>query len=306
MNHRKTSNNDAFDSSLEETILKLYEVSSTTSADASEGASLNDVIDKIGISKFEDRIPLYDIKSNKIYLIYRDNVYNRIVYDNYRLVTPELIDQLPSNMKVFMSYYDLDILETTYYKVFYKSFIQNKYITDCVRPSYKSKLSHIRPYYQKDELYYLSIDWGKLEQNTDICEEIRDHDISAETLINHQIHIFKQKSVCLVKYYSLFGSYLINEYCRKTNCCIKTPLNKYVVDPILEHEIELMIKLIKKAPAIESYRKNSTQSMYRLIENDNFLSHLKIGDEYIDPSFMSTTRDPFSYQNNYEFFQAEK
>jgi len=296
-------NNEIFDvDSLEELILKLY-----------EGGVLLDNKTKIQISKFEERIPLYDIKSNKIYLIYRENVHNRIVYDHYRLLTHEIIEHLNNRMKIFIDQYDFDILESTYYKVFYASFISEKYITDCVRPSYKSGFSHIKPYYQRDELYYLSVDWNK----KDNCQLVQRHDISSETLINHQECIFKEKSVCLVKYYSLFGSYLINDYTRNTKCCLDRP-NPYSVNNVLEKQITLMMKLIKKAPPIlsatnvdvSSYLRRSTinvsheqanQTMYRLIETDEFMSHLKPGDIYTDPSFMSTTRNPFYYQNNYQF-----
>ncbi len=59
----------------------------------------------------------------------------------------------------------------------------------------------------------------------------------------------------------------------------------------LENQIKLMIKLIKNAP---SFLKSHT--VYRFVTRDEYLRHLKPGDIYTDPSFMSTTRNPFYYQ----------
>jgi hypothetical protein len=42
-------------------------------------------------------------------------------------------------------------------------------------------------------------------------------------------------------------------------------------------------------------------TVYRFVSKDSFISHLKIGEIYQDPSFISTTRNPFYYQNNYDF-----
>lgn len=264
--------------SIEELILKLY-----------EGAILKSEEIKRAISRYQERIPLYDIKSRKVYLIYQLNVYQRIVYDHYRLLSPDIIENLDTKMKTFMEQYDLNILENTYYKVFYSSFSKNNYLTNCVKPSYKSGFTHINPYYREDELHYLAIDWG-LTRDENICETVKKHDITSETLLQHQEYIFQKKSICLVKYYSLFGSYLMNRYLR---------LNKTNIDPIIEHQIQLMMKLIKKAPPITSA--SSKRAMYRLIENDSFMAKLLPGDIYTDPSFMSTTRNPFYYQNNYQF-----
>src|SRR5579885_3259697 len=93
---------------IEELILKLY-----------EGGILKDEETRKIISKYQERIPLYDIKSNNLYLIYRLNVYQRIIYGHYRLVSPSIIENLGSNMKTFINQYDLEILENTYYRVFY-------------------------------------------------------------------------------------------------------------------------------------------------------------------------------------------
>ncbi len=121
------------------------------------------------ISKYSDRIPMFDIKSNHIYLIYRDNVYPRLFYDNYRFVDKNFYDNILSieNPSVnekeiirILSYYDLEKLQKTYTKKFYESFVINNYVTSCQRPSYSSGMEHITPYYTLNELYYLAYDWN--------------------------------------------------------------------------------------------------------------------------------------------------
>ncbi len=53
---------------------------------------------KKAISSYTDRVPLYDISFNHIYLIHRDNVYPRINIDNYRFVDKNFFDDL-ANLK---------------------------------------------------------------------------------------------------------------------------------------------------------------------------------------------------------------
>ena len=36
------------------------------------------------ISKIDNKVPLYDVYSNNLFLIYKDNVYQRVVYNYYR------------------------------------------------------------------------------------------------------------------------------------------------------------------------------------------------------------------------------
>ena len=45
--------------------------------------------DIINLSKYEDKIPMYDIKSEKIYAINKKNLYNRLMISNYRFINNE-------------------------------------------------------------------------------------------------------------------------------------------------------------------------------------------------------------------------
>lgn len=65
---------------------------------------------------------------------------------------------------------------------------------------------------------------------------------------------------------------------------------------LLERVIRSMWELVNDSPAFD---KNYT--LYRFIHDDSYLKHLNIGDEFIDPSFISTTRDPFYRAETYKF-----
>ena len=49
---------------------------------------------KISISKIDYKIPLYDVNSKNIYIINRDRVYDRVVYQHYRFPDIYLVDKL--------------------------------------------------------------------------------------------------------------------------------------------------------------------------------------------------------------------
>ena len=277
-----------------------------------------DYIDQLkkSISQNESRIPLYDIYSNHIFLICWDNVYERITYDNYRFIDHKFISDLTSlknptendsDNARFLAYYDINELEKTYMKIFYKSFVINSYITRCRRPSFSSGMEHISAYYNMNELNFLAIDWNLTDRVTLdsdkldwLCKQISQYDISAQTLIDHQFYIYNTKSIGLVKHYSLFGSYYMNKYLRKTRCCLDSTDSNSTTDIIrnlyLENQIKIMIRAIKGAPAFEK-----SHTVYRFVDSDSYLQHLKIGDIYTDPSFMSTTRNPYYYKEHYAF-----
>lgn len=272
----------------------------------------NDI--RIDISKNKNRVPLYDIRSNHIFLIHWENVFQRIYSENYRFVDENFFSDLkkisaPTEMDIenerLLSYYDFDTLEKIYLKIFYKSFVVDSFITNCRRPSFYSGMDHISPYYNINEINYLAYDWNLTDKITydakeisQLCKNITKYDIPAKILIEHQLYIYDSKAMGLVKYYSLFGSYYMNVYLRKSGCCL--PIVKSYEEIIrnlyLENQIKIMIRLIKNAPAF-----STSHTVYRFVERDDYLKHLKIGDVYQDTSFMSTTRNPFYYKENYAF-----
>lgn len=269
---------------------------------------------KRDLSSYLGRVPLYDISSNLIYLIYWENVFPRIYTENYRFIDKHFYDDLKNlknltpndkeNLRI-LSHYDLDTLHQTYLQIFYDSFVVNSYITHCRRPSFSSVMEHIAPYYNINEINYLAYDWKLsnkiiLERSeiNELCKKVSQFDIPAQVLLDHQLYIYNSKAIGLVKHYSLFGSYYMNLYLRKFRCCLPNiHVNQYDIRNInLEKQIVTMMKLIRNAP---EFSKNYT--VYRFVERDEYLRHLKIGEVYQDPSFMSTTRNPFYYKENYAF-----
>lgn len=260
---------------------------------------------KIVVSKYSERLPLYDIRTDHVYLIHWLNVFERIYEEGYRIVDQEFFNELaklkdknPVQQRNYniLQWYDFDILDKTFFKVFYQSFVINSYITHCSKPSYNMNLPHIKPYYNSSELNYLGLDWGlidkvtydKAELNT-LCKQVKARDFTSDILIDHQFYIYKSKAIGLVKHYSLYGSYFMNVYLRKEKYAYK--------DLYLERQIDIMQKLISNAPALGT----TEHVLYRFVQLDSYLLHLKPGDVYIDPSFMSTTRNPFYSKENGTF-----
>jgi hypothetical protein len=122
----------------------------------------------------------------------------------------------------------------------------------------------------------------------ELCNIIRDNDISSDILLNHQVYIIKNNRIGAIQYYSVQGSYFLNQYLRDL-----IPY-KYK-NEVLEENIKLIWELINEAPAFDK-----SYTLYRFIQDDAHLKHLNIGDIYTDPSFISTTRDPFFRSDEYK------
>lgn len=279
---------------------------------------------KTALSKYDDRIPLYDVYSDNVYLISKSNVYDRVMHNYYRFPDKQFVEiyedklkdindsidkntetkekydkhQRYSKMLKFLSNYDLTILEETYLEVYYYYSNQTgKNLTLCIKPSFIPQLKHIAPYYTRSELINLALNQGIIqpsnlyytpEKVNKLCNKISKNDISAKILLNHQKYIRINKSIGMVQYYTLHGSFFMNKYLRNNPQQIKNKL--------LESNINFMAHLINSAPSFDN-----SYTLYRFVETDDYLSNLKPGGVYNDPSFMSTTRDPFYRSDYYKF-----
>ena len=310
---------------------------------------IEEIIDKIknNISKIDYKIPLYDEYHRNIFLISRNNVYNRVVYQYYRFPNKELLKTLKDRYKYhnkkfsrikssgkerslrdfkktskvhytkdekilkerelrklgymieFMNSFNIEILEDTYIKTFYNYANEvGKNITVCLRPSFLPHFRHIKPYYTRSELINLGLNMELIEVSNKyydqkeimkLCDSIVKLDIPSDTLLKHQNYMIENNKLGIIQYYSLQGSFFMNEYLREM-----APY-KYKND-ILEENIQSMWKLINEAPEF----KNS-YILYRFINTDNHLQNMKIGQNYITPSFLSTTRDPFYRPEEFKF-----
>lgn len=304
------------------------------------------------LSKINLKIPLYDVYNDNLYIIMRENVYNRVINQYYRIPNEELLNKLierkkdldPQIKKIekkniqgkikkmnlsdfekdktdykelhhdiflqrkhyklslminFLKSYNLEKLHSTYVNIFYHYANEvGKNITLCKRPSFLPHFRHINPYYTRSELINMALNMELIKPNNKyydakelryLCKKVSKNDINSNIILNHQIHIIKNNKIGIVKYYSMQGSYFMNRYLRQL---LPYPYK----NNLLEKLIASMWKLILSAPKFDK-----SYIVYRFIKDDGHLNHIKIGDEFITPSFISTTRNPFYSSEEYKF-----
>jgi len=281
---------------------------------------------KHSLSKIDIKIPLYDIKTDNMYLIDKCDIYDRVIRQQYRFPdnilykniikkkekysNKNILDETEKilnnriihKMDLIINYldnFDLNELENTYIRVFYFSDDISKNLTQCTRPSFNKNFSHINPYYSKTEIENLAknmeikiSDYKNLyesEKLIDLCEAVKLNDVSSNILLKHQKYMIEENKVGLIQYYTLHGSYNMNKYLR--NLEPYPYKNEY-----LETMIKSMWKLINNAPAFDK-----DYILYRFINNDEYLRDIEIGETFSDNGFTSTTRDPFYRSDLYKF-----
>lgn len=265
------------------------------------------------ISSIRNKIPLYDIYSKDVYLINAKNVYDRVMNDHYRFTDKKLFDELikllekidpetknknmillkkklEKNIK-FLKNFDLTVLENAYVNSFYyESNKVGKNLTTCIKKSFLPYLKNIKPYYSRSELINMGLNMGlikpdqtyyTIEKIEKLCSKVRKNDIGADILLLHQKYIEKNNGKYVVQFYSVYGSYYMNKYLRNLS-------GTETKNPALEKHIKKMWNLIVNAPPLDK-----EYIIYRFIEDDGYLAHLKIGDKFITKGFISCTRDPF-------------
>lgn len=256
------------------------------------------------LSKSDNFIPLFDIYSKNFYLINSDNVYNRVINFHYRLPSEKIVIKLKNTLEEiddksldhykeklqkninFIDNFDMNILEKNYYRLFYLSQPSNFEITSCQKPSFIPFIAQ-KPYYTKSELINLGLNMGiDLDDDIEnICKQVSNNDITANTILNHQIYI-KNTAKSYIQLYTLLGSYYWNFYIR--NECIR--------DIYVEKQIKILYNIIKDAPKLDK-----DYWVYRFVDNDEYLNHLKVNDIFDEQSFISTTRNPFYDTKNNTF-----
>ncbi len=277
------------------------------------------IIEKIKdyISSLEYKMPLFDIYTNNIYLINRENLFRRVNYNHYRFPNQSLVNELEKEFEQlkklkdddpiekrklrkyelminFMKSFNLKILEDTYYRMIYKySEELGKNIIFCKRPSFNKYIHNTTPYYTSTEIINLALNMGlrvDSEMNLEkLCIQVRENDVNYKVISSHQKYIIKSNMLGLCQYYTVQGSFYINSYLRG-NTDYKEK-NIFLDDVIVP-----MWNLCNSAPAFDK-----DYILYRFIKDDNHLSRLKIGDIFQDDGFLSTTRDPFYKSEEYQF-----
>lgn len=181
----------------------------------------------------------------------------------------------------------------------------NKSFT-CMKKSFIPHQAHLKPFYTVDEAIKLGLnnnfvtipknssynDYKRDLENKEyvtLCNKIQKHDIIAKILIMHQKYITENDMIGLIQYYTLQGSYFMNQYLR--GFTKYDYQNNYLEDNILK-----VWNLVANAPEFDK-----DYVLYRFVSKDDYLKQLKIGDIYQDNGFMSTTRDPFYRSDIYKF-----
>lgn len=283
--------------------------------------------EKNSLMHFIDFIPMYDIYSNKLHLIGKNQLYDKMINSHYRFIDPRLfkwlqnkynkltkkenldyddqenLNNLTKNIK-FLENYDIDDI--------YKKAIEIMYnyspevgldITICKRKSFIPYFEHLKPYYSKDELINLGLNMGKIKSinkevlvdpdtHYQICKKISKNDISSNILIEHCEYIKKMNGKYLIKYYSLYGSFFINKLLRELLTTEGKLLNKKINNDLVIGFAKKITNIILKAPSFDK-----EYIVYRFITDDSYLKKLKIGSLFTETGLMSTTRDPF-YSND--------
>jgi hypothetical protein len=282
-------------------LFELYFNLAVISSEKYSTKNINEI--KKEISKLESDIPLFDIYSKNFYLITAQNIYSRVIFNFYRLPDNKIVKRLKktlNNIKDsksninkfyleklekninFIENFDLDTLKITYFKLFYMSNPITSDLTSCIRPSFISFLT-AKPYYTKSELINLALNMNlkidvKSIESDEICAQVSDNDINSRTILEHHLYIEENIAKAYVQLYTLLGSFYWNYYLR----------NKCYRDLILEKQINNLYLIISKAPAFDK-----DYYLYRFIDDDSYLTHLKINEIYEEKSFISTTRNPF-------------
>jgi len=264
------------------------------------------------LSQLEEYIPLYNINIRDIQIVYKSDIYDKIINKSFRFpdefiitnIKNELINyknkKLSENQQKFYNK-----LKNTYkflinfnYKLLKESYINSIYygsnkigkdITTYEKISYLPFLYKSKPYYSRKEIINMGLNFGDIKPDKTYYDKdnlnklyykIIKHDFSSRILLENLYYINKQKSHNIIQFYTFHGSYYMNFYLRNIKNKIK--------DEYLENLIKYLWKLILNAPVIKK-----DKYVYRFISDDYFLQNLQINDIYQDNGFLSATRNQF-------------
>jgi hypothetical protein len=280
--------------------------------------------DKIKLSKYEDLIPMYDIYSQKIYPINKQNVHYRLIESHYRFINDEIYQWIQNLYEKYsidptlgpkfkysidlMNNYDIPTLIETSYKTLYKySPMLGLLVSICKRNSFHPYIYHLKPYYTKLELIKLGQNMNVIETKIDpeylidqsthykICKMVSNNDVSFDEIKRHHQYILDSNLISWVCFYSFTGSFIFNKFLRNLNVSAirgtnnrepRTSLQKF--NPIFYQGLQKIVSSMENSPPLDN-----DYDIYRFIWDDSFIMGLKERDVFIDKGFVSTTRDPF-------------
>ena len=275
--------------------------------------------DKKKLSLYFNIIPMYDIYTQKIYPIKKEDTYVYLTESHYRFINNEVKNWIIQNYEKYtkkintlkgdekdkmcksierlkkmiqiIDNYDIDVLIDTSYKVLYKYSSIGLTISICKRESFNPFINYLKPYYTKTELVKLGQNMGLIKdikpddlidevKHYEICMNISHNDFSFDIIKENTINIINNKSQSDICFYSFIGSTLLNRFLRNQDV--------YTINSFFYDRMVNIVNTIKTSPAL-----NKEYQIYRFISDDGFLQNLEIGETFIDNGFISTTRDPF-------------
>ena len=282
---------------------------------------IKNISDKKILSKYTELIPMYDIYTQKIYPIKKENVYFRLTESNYRFINNEvknwiLLQEEKINKKIkdcnnleekkqmeslkkrlnsmieIIENYDIETVIDTSYKILYKYSGIGLSISICKRNSFHPFIYYLKPYYTKNELIKLGQNMNLIEEKIkpeDLIDEIKHYEI-CKKISNNDVSFDEIKDDTL----KIIENKTIADICFYSfigaaliNRFLRNQ-SDFKIDKFFYQRIKNVSRTIKQSTPLEK-----EYQIYRFISNDDFLQNLKIGDIFSDSAFLSTTRDPF-------------
>ena len=280
--------------------------------------------DKIKLSKFEDLIPMYDIYTQQIYPIKKENLFYRLTESNYRFLTHEvvkwikqmydknkdkmlglkktksdekeqienLIERLKTMIQIIDNY-DIDTLIDNSYKILYQySTSLGLSVSICKRNSFNPFIFYLKPYYTKIELIKLGQNMGIIGNDVKPEElvDIEKHYEVCKTISKNDVSFdeIKNHTISILNNKSI-ANIVFHSFIGSTliNRFLRNNTT-YELNKFFYNQLIKTVNTIKNSPKLEN-----DYQMYRFIADDDFLRSLKIGESFIDKGFISSTRDPF-------------
>ena len=254
------------------------------------------------LSYDEEYLPLFDIINNEIKFIHKTNIYKSIKQSHYRVLNQDLANffkkyNYDKNLIDIIKLFNFDILESLFLRfVFYNSYEIGADISYFKNPAF-IKSYDIKPFLKKSSIVNtalntsiltlkdLPISNDKLEK---VYDKIKNILFTDDILLSHMKLIKDNKLNGLINFYTFYGSSFLNNYLRQ--------MHNVSEDNNFINQIDKFNNLIKDVPKLKS-----PKLVFRFINDDSYLNFSKVGDTYINNSFMSCTRKPNINAENNEF-----
>lgn len=271
---------------------------------------------KIKNSTDEVYLPLYDINNNNIYFIHKKDIFYVIKEYNFRPLNDKLVKFIEDNIneKAFyldntiinqnisniIKYFNYEILEETLLRfIFYYTSGIGGDMSFLLNPAFISFLD-INPYLKKSSILNTAQNLGIIKASDlseyksdskikEIYKEIKYIFFSKSELLSHMKHISDNEMIRILKFYTMYGAFFLNTYIRDSE--------KIYYDGNIVNQINRLTNLIKTSPKLESKK-----IIFRFVKTiPPNLSKKKVGDIYVEDSFLSCTRKPHVNAINDQF-----